>query len=119
MDAVVDPEVPVIVRVVCDNDAVPAPGVRVSVVLPDVATVAGENDAVTPVGNPLTENDTVPVNPPAGATVTLSVAERPPKQREKMHIGGVTVTVDTLAESEIVPGFAVTVKLWVTLVAAE
>ncbi len=108
MDAVVDPEVPVIVRVVCAKDAVPAPGVRVSVVLPDVATLAGENDAVTPAGKPLTENDTEPVKPPAGATVTLSVAGKPPRQRLKMHNGGVTVTLDKLAETENVPAETVT-----------
>lgn len=39
--------------------------VRVSVALPelDVVMVGGEKLAVTPLGNPLTESDTVPLNP--------------------------------------------------------
>lgn len=43
----------------------------VMVVLPEVVTEVGLNDAVTPAGMPLTEKFTAPVNPFNGATATL------------------------------------------------
>ena len=43
----------------------------VSFEVPEVVSVIGENDAVAPVGTPLTANVTVPVNPFCGVTETL------------------------------------------------
>lgn len=68
--AVTEPEVPVIVRVVGPTGAVPA-AVSVSVLEPMVGF--GEKDAVTPLGRPVTERFTLPVNPYCGFTMTVVV----------------------------------------------
>jgi len=49
-----------------------------SVVEPELVKLEGLNDAVAPVGSPLTLKSTVPVNPVLGVSLTLSVAV-PPK----------------------------------------
>lgn len=68
------PEVPVMVNV----DALAGAElltVRVSTLLPDVGFVPHE--AVTPVGRPVTERLTLPVNPYSGVTVIVEVPELP------------------------------------------
>jgi hypothetical protein len=49
----------------------------VSVEDPEVVTVVGLNVPVAPVGSPLTENVTTPVNPPRAATVGVYVEPLP------------------------------------------
>jgi hypothetical protein len=70
-DAVNEPEVPVIVTVA----GPPTAAVPVAVSVRTLDPVAGfvPNDAVTPLGKPLVERVTTPVNPLAGFTVTVSV----------------------------------------------
>jgi hypothetical protein len=72
--AVVLPEVPVMVTV--DEPAVAVLlAVSVNTLLPVVGLVP--NAAVTPLGNPDAASVTLPLNPPAGVTVTVSVALLP------------------------------------------
>ena len=52
-------------------EEVEALSVSVSVAVPDVAMEAGEKLYVTPVGNPVTERSTVPLNPFSADTVTV------------------------------------------------
>jgi hypothetical protein len=69
-----DPLTPVIVTVAGPVDAVLlAVSVRVDVPVVD----DGLNDAVTPLGRPLAESETEPVNPPAGATEIVDEVELP------------------------------------------
>ena len=49
----------------------------VMVVVPDAVTVAGLNDAVAPVGIPLTLNATVPLKPFVGVTFGANVVLAP------------------------------------------
>jgi len=72
--AVVLPEAPVMVTV-----DVPALAVllAVSVRTLEVADEVGLNEAVTPLGNPLAANDTLPLNPFSGVTEMVSVALLP------------------------------------------
>jgi hypothetical protein len=72
--AVNEPEVPVIVRVEVPAAAV-LPAVRVSILEPVVGFVP--NEAVTPVGSPEIASVTLPVNPPAPATVMVSAVLLP------------------------------------------
>ena len=72
--AVSAPDVPVIVRLEVPEAAV-LPAVRVRTLEPVVGLVP--NDAVTPVGSPDTASVTLPVNPPAPCTVTVSVVLLP------------------------------------------
>lgn len=72
--AVSAPDVPVIVRLEVPAAAV-LPAVRVSTLEPVVGLVP--NDAVTPVGSPDTASVTLPENPPAPCTVTVSVVLLP------------------------------------------
>ena len=71
VDAFSEPDVPVIVTVVRP----PATAVLVAVRVNTLDPVAGfvPNDAVTPLGRPLAENFTLPVNPFASVTVIVSV----------------------------------------------
>jgi hypothetical protein len=62
------PEVPVIVTVAGPKVAV-LEAVNVSALL--VVVLAGLNEAVTPVGKPLADSATEPVNPFAGTTVMV------------------------------------------------
>jgi hypothetical protein len=73
--AVVLPEVPVMVTVT--GPPVVAVLVAASVSTLDVVEEVGLNEAVTPLGNPVATNDTLPLNPFAGVTVTVSVALLP------------------------------------------
>jgi len=101
-----DPLVPVTVTVAAPVVAV-LEAVKVTVLVPVVD--AGLKLAVTPEGKPLALNATLPVNPPAGVTVTLSVPELPwvieiaavVAAREKSGLGGaLTVTlIAVVAES--------------------
>ena len=72
--AVVLPEVPVMVTV-----DVPALAVllAVSVSTLEAADDVGLNEAVTPLGRPVAANETLPLNPFSGVTVTVSVALLP------------------------------------------
>jgi hypothetical protein len=74
VDAVIDPDVPVIVAM-----DVPAAAVllalKVSTLEPVVGLVPGV--AVTPAGKPATASITLPVNPPASVTVMVSIAVAP------------------------------------------
>ena len=72
--AVVLPLVPVMVTV-----EVPAVAVllAVSVSVLEVVDDVGLNEAVTPLGNPVAVNDTLPVNPFSGVTEIVSVALLP------------------------------------------
>ena len=72
--AVVLPEVPVMVTVVAPVAAVL---LAVSVSTLALADDTGLNEAVTPLGSPVTANDTLPVNPPVSVTVIVSVALPP------------------------------------------
>jgi hypothetical protein len=72
--AVVLPEVPVMVTVAAPTVAVL---LAVSVSTLELVDDAGLNDAVTPLGNPLAVNDTLPANPPTSATVMLPVPLSP------------------------------------------
>ena len=74
VDAVRAPEVPVMVTVDVPSVAV-ALALRVSTLVPVVGLVA--NRAVTPLGKPVAARVTLPVNPPAPATVIVSVALLP------------------------------------------
>ena len=112
------PALPLIVSVVLLFAAAEDDGVSVRVVEPLVVTLPGLNAALTPVGSPVTLKFTVPVNPPVGVIVILSVADDPPKQKMKKQTGGVTVTVPELADSLNVPFAAVTVNDCETGVAA-
>jgi len=71
---VVPPEVPVMVTV-----AAPVVAVLLAVSVSTLALVedAGLNEAVTPLGNPVAVNDTLPVNPPVSVTAMVSVALLP------------------------------------------
>jgi hypothetical protein len=89
------------------------PGVNVNVVEPLVVTLVGAKAAVTPVGKPATEKLTAPVKPLAGVSVIESVAETPPKQNKKTHVGGVTVTLAVFGVRLKLLG-SVTEKDWVT-----
>ena len=61
---------PVTIRVAVPSGVLPVE-FTVSVVAPDVVIEDGLNDAVTPAGMPLALMVTAPLNPPAGATVTV------------------------------------------------
>ena len=89
------------------------PGVNVNVVEPLVVTLVGAKAAVTPVGKPVTAKLTVPVKPLTGVSVIASVPDAPPKQRVKMHVGGVTVTLEVFGVSVKLLG-SVTEKDWLT-----
>jgi hypothetical protein len=65
------PEVPLIVRV-RTPPVTELLAVRVSVLVPVV--VVGEKDAVTPVGNPVADSRTLPLNPNWGTTRIVEVA---------------------------------------------
>jgi hypothetical protein len=69
-----EPEVPVTVALYGPGVAVLL-AVRVSVLLPLVGL--GARDAVTPLGRPVTERFTLPVNPYCGLTETYPVEELP------------------------------------------
>lgn len=73
--AVVLPEVPVMVTVTGPPKVAVLLAVSVSTL--EVAEDAGLNDAVTPLGNPVAANVTLPVKPPRSVTVTVSVAVLP------------------------------------------
>ncbi len=89
----------------------------VSVVVPDVVTDAGLNDADAPDGTPETANVTAPLNPPEGVTVNVygalppawTVCEAGAADSEKFA-GAVTVSV-TFAVRARVPPVPVTV-IW-------
>lgn len=104
---------PEIVSVAVLPVAAVEPGVRVNVLEVPAVTLAGPKLAVTPVGRPLIERLTVPVKPLAATTLMASVAEVPPEQTTKTHVGGFTVTLALFADS-VNDGLATTVKLWVT-----
>jgi hypothetical protein len=70
------PLLPVTVTVYVPTGAVAA-ALRVSVEEPEPETLAGEKPAVTPVGKPLAESETLPENPFKAATRAESVAEAP------------------------------------------
>ena len=72
VEAVMVPEVPVIVMGNVPPSSVPSP-VRVTTLL-DVV-VAGVNDAVTPAGRPEAAKLTIPVNPYNGVTVTVELPD--------------------------------------------
>ena len=74
VDAVSDPDVPVIVTVYCPIEAELA-AVKVSVLLPVVGF--GENEAVTPMGKPEADRVTLLVNPYCGDTEIYHVVELP------------------------------------------
>jgi hypothetical protein len=74
VEAVKLPETPVIVIVAAPVVAVP-PAVNVTTLVPVVGLVA--NAAVTPLGKPEADRVTLPVNPGAPVTVTVSVAVLP------------------------------------------
>ena len=74
VEAVKVAEVPVIVTVAAPGVAV-LPAVRVRTLVPVVGL--GPKLAVTPVGRPVAASVTLPVNPPAGVTVMVSVAVPP------------------------------------------
>lgn len=75
--AVLVPEVPVMVRVLGPSWAV-LDAVSVSVLSVPFAVVGlGEKDAVTPLGSPVTERLTLPVNPYWGLTKTYEVVVVP------------------------------------------
>jgi hypothetical protein len=67
-EALSEPFTPLMVIVLVPG-TVALPAVRVSVLLEVVE--AGLNVAVTPAGKPFAERATLPVNPPAGVTVTI------------------------------------------------
>ena len=71
VDAVSEPEVPVIVTVVGPPTVAVLDAVSVSTLDPVAGFVP--NDAVTPLGKPLAERVMLPVNPFAGLTVMVSV----------------------------------------------
>ena len=71
VDAVSEPEVPVIVTVTGPPTAAVLVAVSVSALDPAAGFVP--NEAVTPLGNPLAESVTLPVNPFAAVTVIVSV----------------------------------------------
>ncbi len=73
--AVVLPEVPVMVTVT--GPPVVAVLLAVSVSTLEVVDDVGLNEAVTPLGRPVAVNETLPVNPPSGFTVTVSVTLLP------------------------------------------
>jgi hypothetical protein len=52
---------------------VPLDVVTLRVALPEVVMVAGENDAVAPIGSPVALRITWPVNPPSAPTFTVYV----------------------------------------------
>jgi hypothetical protein len=85
--AVVLPEVPVTVTVAPPMVAVLL-AVKVSTL--ELVDDVGLNEAVTPLGNPVTANDTLPVNPPASVTVIVSVAV-PPWVIDTVDAEGVSV----------------------------
>lgn len=68
------PLVPVIV-IVEDPRGVPTPAVKVSVVVPLPLIVAGEKLPEAPVGSPVMDKATVPVNPLIAPMVTKYVPE--------------------------------------------
>jgi hypothetical protein len=72
--AVVLPLVPVMVIV---DEPVVAVLLAVNVSVLEVVDDVGLNEAVTPLGSPDAVNDTLPVKPLAGVTVTVSVALLP------------------------------------------
>jgi len=74
VDAVVEPEVPLMVTVNAPVVAVLL-AVNVTTLLPVVGLVP--NDAVTPLGKPEAARVTLPVNPPVSVTVMVSVALAP------------------------------------------
>src|SRR5215469_17193354 len=74
VDAVVEPEVPVMVTVDVPVVAVLL-AVNVTTLLPVVGLVP--NDAVTPLGKPEAARVTLPVKPPVSVTVMVSVALAP------------------------------------------
>jgi hypothetical protein len=65
-----EPLVPVMVIVEVPT-GVPLPVVIVRVEVPDVLTLAGENDAVAPDGNPVALSATVPAKFPSAPTFTV------------------------------------------------
>jgi hypothetical protein len=71
VDAVSDPEVPVIVTVTGPPTVAELAAVSVSTLGPVAGLVP--NDAVTPLGNPLAERVTPPLKPFAPVTVIVSV----------------------------------------------
>jgi hypothetical protein len=92
--AVVLPEVPVMVTV-----DVPAVAVllAVSVSTLELVDEVGLNDAVTPLGNPLAANDTLPLNPFSGVTEMVSVALLP-CVKESVDAEGDSVKLDVPVE---------------------
>ena len=74
VDAVKDPDVPVMVTVEVPVVA-ELLAVKVTTLLPVVGLVA--KVAVTPVGSPLAARVTLPVKPPTSVTVMVSVAVEP------------------------------------------
>jgi hypothetical protein len=94
------PEVPVMVTVEVPVAAVLLAD-KVSVLVEVV--LAGLNDAVTPLGNPLAESATLPVNPFCAAMETVEVPLAP------------CVTLSAVGETEI-PKFAAAVTVSVTVV---
>jgi hypothetical protein len=73
-EAVLDPQVPLIVTVLFPGAAVL---LAVSVSVAALVVGSGEKDAVTPVGRPLAESLTLPVNPNSGLT-KIAVEVTPP-----------------------------------------
>lgn len=73
--AVVLPEVPVMVTVTDPPTVAVLLAVNVSTV--EVADEVGLNEAVTPLGRPVTANDGLPVNPSTSVTEIVSVAVLP------------------------------------------
>jgi ABC-type enterobactin transport system permease subunit len=70
---------------------------------PEVVTEDGLNVPVAPLGNPLTLNPTVPVNPPEGVTVTVYVVLFP------------RLTVLELGEAEIEKSGVATTRVALTV----
>ena len=95
VDAVVEPEVPVIVIV-----EIPATAVLLAVNVTTLVPLVGfvPKVAVTPLGKPDAASVTLPVNPPVGVTVIVSVALAP-WTSVRLATEGVSVKPDVLPAS--------------------
>ncbi len=96
------PDVPMTVTVALPR-AAELDAVRLSVLVPEVAP--GLNDAVTPLGRPEAEKETLPLNPPRSMTAMVAVALLPPCTRLRLVGDAVSVklgAVLTVTEREVV-----------------
>lgn len=116
------PDMPVIV--ICDAFATALVAVLIVIVLEPVVE-AGLKAAVTPAGNPVTLNATVPVNPVCGTTLTVAAALPPiptlifATEEDSLKLGGGAIVNDNDAVAEMLPDVAVITAVLVATVAEE